>query len=92
MGPIDSLIHIMNFLAPAAGLGVLTALGARVCLRRGPSAPGLMVQAGVNFLVGTLVLAAGLAFFGNDGKMATYIALVLGCATVQAWMLRGARR
>ena len=82
----------MNFLAPAAGVGVLMAIGARLFMRRGPFTPGLLVQAGVNFLVGAIVLAAGLAFFGTDGKMATYAGLVLGCATVQSWMLRGARR
>ncbi|MDB5896045.1 MAG: hypothetical protein JWQ88_3576 [Rhodoferax sp.] len=92
MGPIDSLIHVMNFLAPAAAVALLTALGARICLRSGPSAPAFLVQAGLNFLVGATVLVAGLVGFGSDGKMATYAALVLGCATVQAWMLRGGKR
>jgi hypothetical protein len=37
------------------------------------------------------VLLGGLWFFGHDGKMATYAALVLACASSQWWMLRAAR-
>jgi len=33
-----------------------------------------------------MVLVAGLVLFGNDGKMATYAALVLAAATCQ-WIL-----
>jgi hypothetical protein len=35
------------------------------------------------------VLLAGLVFFGRDGKMATYAALVLAQGTL-AWRFRGA--
>ncbi|WP_366887921.1 hypothetical protein [Rhodoferax sp.] len=43
-------------------------------------------QAAINFVVCLLVLLGGLWFFGHDGKMATYAALVLACATSQ-WLL-----
>jgi hypothetical protein len=37
------------------------------------------------------VLAGGLMFFGHDGQMATYAALVLACATSQ-WLVGGGWR
>jgi hypothetical protein len=36
-------------------------------------------------------LFAGLWFFGHDGKMASYGAMVLACATSQWVLLRGWR-
>jgi hypothetical protein len=47
--------------------------------------------AAINFIVGVAVLSAGLMIFGRDGKMATYVALVLACATSQ-WLLAGSWR
>ena len=38
-----------------------------------------------------MVLVAGLVFFGRDGKMATYAALVLAIASSQWLLLRGWR-
>jgi hypothetical protein len=37
--------------------------------------------------VGTLVLLVGLVVFGRDGKMLTYLALVVAVATVQ-WIMQ----
>lgn len=92
MGPLDSLIHVLNFLAPAAGVAVLTAIAARVLMKKGPAALGLPVQMAINFVVGGLLMLAGLEFFGHDGKMATYAALVAGIATSQLWLLRSGKR
>ena len=92
MGPLDSLIHVLNFLAPALFVGLFTALGARLLMQKGSKTPGFMAQLAINFAAASLVLLSGLWFFGHDGKMATYAALVLASATAQAWMLRGARR
>jgi hypothetical protein len=41
----------------------------------------------LNVLAGTCVLVAGLVITGNDGKMATYGALVLVCATLE-WLMQ----
>lgn len=89
MGPIDLLIHLLNFAAPALGVAVLTALAARLFMKKRPAAQSLYAQAAINFVVCLAVLLGGLWFFGNDGKMATYAALVLACATSQWWMVRG---
>lgn len=86
MGPIDLFNHLLNFVAPALGVGFLTTLLARLALRRGTIAWWL--QGAVNSAVGVAVLVAGLLIFGHDGMMATYGALVLGCGTSQ-WLLGG---
>jgi hypothetical protein len=39
-----------------------------------------------NSIVGVVVLLAGLLWFGNDGKVITYAAMVLACASTQ-WLL-----
>ncbi len=92
MGPLDSLMHVLNFLAPAAGVAVLTTIAARILMKKRPTAPGFIAQAAINFVVGALLLMGGLMFFGHDGKMATYAALVLGVATSQFWLLGRAKR
>jgi hypothetical protein len=48
-------------------------------------------QAAIVFAVNVLVLVAGLVFFGHDGKMLTYAAMVAGAALCQ-WVLLGAWR
>ncbi|MEO5795512.1 MAG: hypothetical protein ABIP34_11465 [Rhodoferax sp.] len=88
MGPIDSFFHLLNFAAPALVVGVLVALAARIFMKNRPSAQRLPAQAAINFVVCLLVLFGGLWFFGHDGKMATYAALVLACATSQWWLSR----
>ena len=92
MGPLDSLNHLLNFFAPGFFVAVLTALGARLFLQRRPARAGLLAQIAISFLAAALVLAGGLWFFGHDGKIATYAALVLACATVQALRLGGSAR
>ena len=88
MGPIDSFFHLLNFAAPALVVGVLVALAARIFMKNRPSAQSLLAQVAINFVVCLLALVGGLWFFGHDGKMATYAALVLACATSQWWLSR----
>jgi len=78
----------MGLLAPALGVAVLLWLGLlwRRGRRQSVSKPGR--QLGWLVLVGVVVLLAGLAYFGRDGKMATYAALVLAQGTL-AWRFRG---
>jgi hypothetical protein len=74
---------LLNFVAPALVLAPVLALAARWMLRRDAGAPGFWAQAGLNFVAGVAVLALGLWLFGRDGRMASYIALVVVCASVQ---------
>ena len=85
--------HILNFLAPAAFAAVLLVLLAQVFGRffksKVPPAQTIYAQAAIIFIVNTAILIAGLVLFKNDGKMATYAAMVLGSAACQWVMWRG---
>jgi hypothetical protein len=82
MGPIDFLLHLAGFLAPAAFLALVLPVVARLLMR---AAPGYWKPAIAIFLAATAVLVAGLWWFGRDGKMASYAAAVLAAATAQ-WL------
>jgi hypothetical protein len=91
MGPVDFALHLLGFLAPAFVLALATALGARA-LGIGTSAGrGWKAAFALNFVAGVAVLAAGLWWFGRDGKMATYAALVVAVGTAQWLAARGWR-
>ena len=91
MGPLDALYHAVNFMAPAAALAGLLVLGGRLIRSKGALALSWRAQVAINFVVGCAVLAAGLVVWGRDGKMLTYGALVLACATGQWFLVRGWR-
>ncbi len=84
------LIHLLNFIAPAVFLAVVLATLGRF-LMPGAGAPAWWRQVAINSAAGVLVLAAGLVWYGSDGKMATYAALVLVCGSVQWLLQRGWR-
>jgi len=83
MSVLDQFNHLLNFLAPAFAVGVLLALVAPVFYKKRPKAPVLYAQAAINVVAGAVVLLLGLWVFGNDGKMATYGAMLVVCATVE---------
>ena len=85
MGPLDFLNHLLNFVAPALAVGCLLALLAVIFTRKRPAARMLIAQAAINSVAGMVALALALWFFGRDGKMAAYAALVLVCASSQ-WL------
>ena len=91
MGPADFLIHMTNFAAPALALAVLLALLTLVVERTRFAVRAVWWQAIINSIVGMVVLTAGLWYFGRDGRMATYAALVAVMATSQ-WLLSRAWR
>lgn len=91
MGPLDVLNHLLNFVAPAAAMALLLALLGRIFGSKTPVALAWWMRAAIVFVVGVAVLAAGLVVWGRDGKMLTYAALVLACATCQWVLVRGWR-
>jgi hypothetical protein len=91
MSALDLLFHLLNFAAPAFFVALLLALLFRLAMHKRSTATGLWTQLAVNFAAGLAVLIAGLVFFGRDGQIATYAALVAVCGTVQWWLLRGWR-
>ncbi|OUM01367.1 hypothetical protein [Variovorax sp. JS1663] len=91
MSALDFLIHLLNFAAPAFFVALLLALLFRLAMKSRSAVVSLWKQLGINFLAGLAVLMAGLVYFGRDGRIATYAALVIVCGTVQWWLLRGWR-
>jgi hypothetical protein len=87
----ETIEHLLGFVAPAFAVALLVTLGARLILPRNPAGLGWWAMAAINFLAGVAALGAGLWFFGRDGKMATYVALVLTVATCQ-WLIARAWR
>lgn len=85
MGPIDTAIHLLSFAAPAFAVALVVTLMARLVLPRNPQRPGWLPSFALNFIAGLVTLGAGLWYFGRDGKMATYAAMVLVVATCQ-WL------
>ena len=83
MGPLDLIIHALGFCAPALAVAALVALCARVVLPRQAGGGAWWGDAAINFVVGVLILAGGLWYFGVDGKMSSYAALVAAVASVQ---------
>ncbi|RZI66372.1 MAG: hypothetical protein EOP79_07890 [Variovorax sp.] len=92
MPPLTLLDHLLNFAAPAFCMALALALLTRWSFRRDAAAHGFWVQVALNSVAGVAVLAVGLWHFGRDGKMATYLAMVLVCGTVQWLSARAYRR
>jgi hypothetical protein len=88
MGPLEQINHVLNLLAPAWFLALTLACAERVWARFGlPRAVwGLGAQVLLNGVIGSAIIVGGLWWFGVDGKMGMYAALVLGCSSVQ-WLL-----
>lgn len=88
--------HLLNFMAPAALMALLLTGGSHYFARffnlKDAPAWGWPVQLAINFALGLGVLLLGLVMLGRDGKMLTYLALILATATGQWWRLGGGRQ
>lgn len=85
------LLHLIELALPAAVLALLmVALSAWLWPVRARSAGGLgwPARLGWTFALNLLVLVAGLLWWGADGKMATYGALLVASALAQFIMGR----
>ena len=88
MGLFAFLNHLCNFLLPALWLAGVLTWAAHFLMPKVPQSYSLYRQFAINFVVCALVLLLGLLLFGRDGKMATYSAMALACATSQWWLGR----
>ena len=91
MGPLDLLIHLLNFAAPALAVALLMATCARFLMAGPLGSLSWWASFAINLIAGLAVSAAGLWHYGVDGKMATYAALVVAVASSQ-WLLARAWR
>jgi len=91
MGLPDLLNHLLNFIAPAFWVALVVTLVALFFMKKQAVAGVLIRSIAINFVVCCLVLLTGLWLFGRDGKMSTYAAMTLLCATSQWVLQRGWR-
>lgn len=92
MTPIDTLNHLLNFLAPALALALLLPLAARFLKSKNAKPLVWWAQVAINFVACSVALLASLWWWGQDGKMAAYAALVLVGASSQWLVSRGWQR
>jgi hypothetical protein len=91
MGPLDALWHLLNFVAPALGVALVSSALAKLVWRRELAQAPWQRLIGWSAVAGVLALAGGLVAFGRDGRMATYGALVV-CSALALWFAGFVRR
>lgn len=80
--------HLAGLLAPALALAPAMVLLDRLLRRRQRPRVRWPWQLGLNLLVCSGVLVLGLVLSGEDGRLATYAALVAASAACQSWLGR----
>lgn len=85
MDPLDAAWHLLNFVAPAIGIGVIAPWLSRAIWRSDSNAKGTLVLMAWTSAASVAVLTGGLLVFGHDGRMATYAAMVLVVAAILWW-------
>jgi hypothetical protein len=83
--PLDALWHLLNFAVPAVGVGTIAALAAKLLWRRELQRASWLRLSTWATLAGLSALVAGLLLFGRDGRMATYLMLLLASAAALWW-------
>lgn len=91
MGVLDAAFHLLSFILPAAFIALSVTFAGQFFKQNRPIAGKFIARAAINFVVCVTVLVVGLILTGRDGKMLTYLAMVVASATVQ-WLLSGGWR
>jgi hypothetical protein len=84
MGPLALLNHLANLFLPAVALGLVAAGLAKLAWRSDLAAQPWWRLAALAAGVNAVVTVAGLAWYGGDGRMGTYLAMVVA-TTVTLW-------
>jgi hypothetical protein len=85
VGGLDVVWHLLNFLAPAVGLGALSAALAKFVWRRDLRSVTWLRLALWSSAAAILALVGGLVVLGRDGKIASYAVMVLASALALWW-------
>ena len=91
MSFFDLANHLCNFVLPAIAMGVMMPFFSRLIWRKTAVKQSLQRQMLITSFVCLAALIAGLVVFGRDGKMPTYVGLVLAAAGCQWWFQGGWR-
>ena len=86
MQPLDVFWHVLNFFAPAVGVGLLAPLFAKTIWRTGLASTGWRALIAWTTAASAAVLIGGMVVFEHDGKTATYAAMVLAAGVAMWWV------
>jgi predicted branched-subunit amino acid permease len=89
MSLLDASLHALNFMLPALFMAIVMVFASRSFKQKRSPALSLTAQLAIHFIACLAVLILGLILTGHDGKMMTYLAMVLVSASLQ-WALSGA--
>jgi hypothetical protein len=84
--PLDALWHLLNFFAPALGVGILAPTLAKLLWRSELRAIAWSRLVAVAVGAAALALIGGLLVLGQDGRIATYGAMVAATASGLWWV------
>jgi hypothetical protein len=85
MSALDALLHLMNFMLPAALLGGVAAGLAKLLWLKPLRRVAWMALAAWASAAALAAAVAGLAITGRDGTVLGYGAMVLACAAALGW-------
>lgn len=85
MDALDALWHLANLLAPAVGLGLISASLCKLLWRRALAPVAWRRMAAWATGAAAVALMVGLVLTGRDGRMATYAMMVLASAAALWW-------
>jgi len=92
MDPIDAFWHVGNFLLPALVTAALTSAACRLLWRRELGGLAWAALLRPALAAALLTQAAALVVTGRDGRMSSYLALVLAVALALWWRAFGPGR
>ena len=92
VGPLDALWHLLNFFAPAVGVGALAAALTKLVWFRDLRTVAWTRLAGWAIAAGAAALVTGLLLTGRDGSMVTYGGMVAVIALSLGWVAFRPRR
>ncbi|MDQ6679762.1 MAG: hypothetical protein M3Y67_02200 [Pseudomonadota bacterium] len=84
--PLDAVWHLLNFFAPAAGLGGIASALAKLFWRSELERVSWLRLWGTASGCAAVVLVTGLVAFGHDGRLATYGAMAIAAALSLWWV------
>ncbi|MDB5819256.1 MAG: hypothetical protein JWQ11_2896 [Rhizobacter sp.] len=91
MAAIDAFWHLLNLLAPAGSVAVIAACMARLLWWRRLKTVSWRRLVGWPACLSALVVVVGLLVSGRDGRIVTYMVMVLACAAGLWWAGWGGR-
>ncbi len=92
MGPLETLWHLLNFFAPAFGIGIIAPALAKLLWRRTLKAKAWWTLSSWATAAAALATLGGLLLFGRDGRMASYGLMVASSALALWWAAFGRLR